>query len=69
MTDILIGLDVGTTATKAVAFDLAGVARAEASSGYGLLTPGHGWVEQDPEALWRAVVEVLRAVAGQLGPD
>jgi xylulokinase len=69
MTDILIGLDVGTTATKAVAFDLAGVARAEASSGYGLLTPGHGWVEQDPEALWRAVVEVLRGVAGQLGPD
>ena len=69
MTDILIGLDVGTTATKAVAFDLAGVARAEASSGYGLLTPGQGWVEQDPEALWRAVVEVLRAVAGQLGPD
>jgi sugar (pentulose or hexulose) kinase len=69
MTDILIGLDVGTTATKAVAFDLAGIARAEASSGYGLLTPGHGWVEQDPEALWRAVVEVLRAVAGQLGPD
>ena len=69
MTDILIGLDVGTTATKAVAFDPAGVAQAEASSGYGLLTPGHGWVEQDPEALWRAVVEVLRAVAGRLGPD
>lgn len=69
MTDILIGLDVGTTATKAVAFDLAGVVRAEASSGYGLLTPGHGWVEQDPEALWRAVVEVLRTVAGQLDPS
>jgi xylulokinase len=69
MTDILIGLDVGTTATKAVAFDLAGVALAEASSGYGLLTPGQGWVEQDPEALWRAVVEVLRTVARQLGPD
>ena len=69
MADLLIGLDVGTTATKALLFDLEGRVLDSASRGYGLHTPQPGWVEQYPEALWRAVVEVLRAVASQLGPD
>jgi xylulokinase len=69
MNDVLIGLDVGTTAAKAVAFDLAGTPLAGASVAYGLHTPQPGWVEQDPEDLWRGVVTVLHSVAAQLGPD
>ena len=60
--DLLIGLDVGTTATKALLFDLTGRVLASATRGYGLIVPRPGWVEQDPEEIWRAVVETLRAL-------
>ena len=66
--DLLLGLDVGTTATKALAFDLDGNVVASASCGYGLLTPQPRWVEQDPDELWRGVVETSRAVSSQLSP-
>jgi xylulokinase len=68
MTELLIGLDVGTTSTKAQAFDLRGKVMASASHGYGLITPHPDWVEQDPEELWGAVVEALRGIVGQLRP-
>ena len=66
--ETLIGLDVGTTATKALLFDLQGRLLAQASQPYTLLTPQEGWVEQDPQALWQAVVGVLRSLADSLGP-
>jgi len=66
--DLLIGLDVGTTGTKAIAFDPEGHLVASATKQYGLLTPEPGWVEQDPLELWDAVVATLRAVAGQIDP-
>ncbi len=65
--ETLIGLDVGTTATKALLFDLQGRLLAQASRSYALLTPQEGWVEQDPQALWQAVVDVLRSLADKLG--
>ncbi|NLE44981.1 MAG: hypothetical protein GX620_09700 [Chloroflexi bacterium] len=67
--DLLLGLDVGTTATKALLFDLCGHVVASASYQYGLITPHEGWVEQDPEDLWRGVVETTRAVARDLRPE
>ena len=66
--DLLLGLDVGTTATKALLFDLQGRAVASASYTYGLLMPQPKWVEQDAEELWRGVVETTRAVLRQIGP-
>jgi xylulokinase len=66
---MLLGLDVGTTATKALLFDLEGNVRASASACYGLISPQAGWVEQDPEALWGAVATVLRSIVSQLGPS
>src|SRR5918999_1115017 len=62
----LIGLDIGTTAVKALAVnedDGAIVARCEV--GYPLSTPRPGWAEQDPEDWWRATEQAL----GQLGVD
>ena len=59
LADLLIGLDVGTTATKALLLDPEGRVLASAGRGYGLLTPRPGWVGQDPEEIWRAVVETL----------
>ncbi len=69
MADLLIGLDVGTTATKALLFDLQGRVLASASRGYGLITPRPGWVEQDAEEIWQAVVETLAALSQAHGPQ
>lgn len=69
MPERLLGLDVGTTATKGLVFDLSGRILASASQHYELLTPQPGWVEQSPEALCEAVVQVIRSVLAQLHPE
>ena len=61
--DALIGVDVGTTSTKAVLFDYQGQELARAiSSPYHNQSPQPGWVEQDPEEVWQAVLSVLRQI-------
>jgi xylulokinase len=59
---MLIGLDVGTTAARAVVIDLNGRLVASASQEYPLLMPQAGWTEQDPDAWWAASQSVLRKV-------
>ena len=66
--DLLLGLDVGTTATKALLFDPQGNVVSSASHQYGLITPQEGRVEQDPEDLWSGVVETTRTVLRDVGP-
>jgi xylulokinase len=66
MSDAILGLDIGTTSTKALLFDLSGAELAAAERAYPLLTPQPGWVEQDPEELWRALLHVLRAVGNHV---
>jgi len=67
--DLLLGLDVGTTATKALLMNSQGEIVASASYGYGLITPREEWVEQDPEELWRGVVTTCQKVMKQLKPE
>jgi len=66
--DLLIGLDVGTTSTKALLFNPQGQVIASASQPYGLIASEGDRVEQDPQALWEAVLTTLRALERQLGP-
>ena len=56
MQDAILGLDIGTTSTKAVLYDLAGTELAAAERPYPFQTPQTGWVEQDPEQLWAALL-------------
>ena len=42
MSDTIIGLDIGTTSTKAVLFDLSGAELATAEKAYHLQTPRPG---------------------------
>ena len=58
-----IGLDVGTTAVKALAVDATGAVLGTAEVPYPLSTPRPGWAEQDPEDWWRATREALAALA------
>lgn len=58
--DLLIGLDVGTTAVKALLIDIEGKVISTASYKYKLITPCNDWVEQDPEDLWQGVIFAVR---------
>src|SRR3990170_3414144 len=60
--DVLIGLDAGTTATKAVTAGADAVVRDVVSVGYPLLVPAPGWAELDARRLMRAAVEALTQV-------
>lgn len=63
MTDprrLLAGLDVGTTSVRTVLFDLRGRAVASASFRQRTSTPHPGWVEQDPDELYRLACRSLR---------
>jgi len=60
--EYLIGLDVGTTATKAVLIGSDGQIAARATEPYSLITVSSGEVEQDPELMWQAVVAVLKTL-------
>lgn len=63
---VLIGLDVGTTATKAVAFEVGGSWRRLALREYPMLTPEPGAQVQDPLRISAAVVSTLAEV---VAPD
>lgn len=59
----LLGLDLGTTTTKAVAFSEDGAILATAQQPCPVQQPRPGWAECDPADLWSAARHVMRAVA------
>ena len=67
MNEVIIGVDGGTTAVKAVAFDLTGEVRAVHHESVPVHYGGRGEAEQDMALLWDAVVACLADVAVQLG--
>ena len=58
-----VGVDVGTTVTKAVAFDEAGRQLAETSRPTRLVRPGPGRFEHDTDEAARVRVRLLRELA------
>jgi xylulokinase len=65
MAPLTVGIDVGTTATKAVLADLEGKLLRERTAGYAYAKPRPGWAEQDPEDWWQAVCSALREIVKQ----
>ncbi len=58
----LIGIDIGTSGAKAVAFDESGNAIASATAEYPLYQPQNGWAEQSPEDWWEGTVKALKRI-------
>jgi len=58
----IIGIDIGTSNTKAVAFGMAGEIISNASVSYGALQSAPGYHEQDPDIFFNAVMDTLDEV-------
>jgi xylulokinase len=65
MQDLLIGMDCGTTAMKGVLCDAQGRVLAQAQRDIALMTPAPARAEQDPDAVWHALCEVIRALSAK----
>jgi len=61
-----IGVDIGTTSTKAVAFDRRGQTLADEDREYPLRSPRRGRAEQNPEEILNALLDCLSAVVSTL---
>jgi xylulokinase len=63
-----LGLDVGTTGSRAVVIDTSGGVKAAAAADHALMRQLQPtWAEQDPEDWWRAAQEAIRAALANAG--
>jgi xylulokinase len=69
MSRYFIGIDVSTTASKALVIDEQGAVVASKSHPHDLSTPRPLWSEQDPENWWQAASASLREVMKQIPAD
>ena len=60
----LLAIDQGTTSSRAIRFDLDGQPLAESQREFTQHYPQPGWVEHDPEEIWRTTLDVTRNALG-----
>jgi glycerol kinase len=58
-------LDQGTTSTRFIVFDHAGRIVAQAQEEHQQIYPAPGWVEHDPDEIWRRTQDVIRKAMAQ----
>ena len=66
MEPLLLGIDAGTSAVKAVLLDLRGNLCSVGSAEYPLHHIRPAWVEQDPEDWWQATCNAIRAALARV---
>lgn len=64
---IVIGLDIGTTSTKAIAFNRNGIVAGEYEVAYPLNTPHPGWAEQTPLEIENATITAISSLLHKSG--
>lgn len=62
MTNYMVGIDIGTTSTKAVLFSEKGEVIQQENIGYPLHTPDSSTAEQNPEEIFQAVLQALSKI-------
>jgi glycerol kinase len=67
----ILSIDQGTTSSRAILFDLEGVPVAHSQKEHKQYYPKPGWVEHDPEEIWKAVCKTIQEVLKktQTSPD
>ena len=63
----VIGIDLGTSATKTILVNEQGETVASAEHSYPMYQPHNGWAEQDPHDWRNAVLDTLKAVVEKTG--
>lgn len=66
---LLLALDQGTTSTRAILFGPDLAPRATAQQELPQHFPAPGWVEHEPEDIWRASVAVMQGALAQAGAE
>ena len=64
--DVWIGVDVGTTGTRAIAYDINGINICSSEAFYPLLTPHPDWAEENPLQIFESIEKVIGETAAQL---
>jgi len=64
---VLLAMDQGTTSSRCIAFERDGTTLATAQQEFPQHFPRDGWVEHDPEDIWRTSIGTLTAVLRDLG--
>jgi glycerol kinase len=67
MTDFVLALDQGTTSSRAIVFDRSGRIVSAAQEEFPQIYPQPGWVEHDPEAIWRTQLGTARQALERAG--
>jgi xylulokinase len=62
--EYVLGIDIGSSATKVGLFDLNGTVKASASRTHSTREPSPGYREQDPQQWWEAAVSSIREAVG-----
>jgi xylulokinase len=62
-----LGIDVGTSGTKALVMDARGRVKGTAMGYHHISAPRPGWSEQDPDEWWSATVKAIRKVTSKVG--
>jgi len=67
MIEYLLGIDIGTTSTKAILIDVTGRITAESSLPSELSCLHPGWAEEDPNQWWRNICSLVPALLNAAG--
>ena len=62
MKKFIISIDQGTTSSRAILFNLKGQSIYASQTEFTQYFPKDGWVEHDPEDIWKTTLKVLRNV-------
>jgi glycerol kinase len=64
----LLALDQGTTSSRAILFDRMGQVKASQGIELRQIYPANGWVEHEPEEIWKATLTCARGVLKGINP-
>ena len=62
MKKFIISIDAGTTSNRSILFDLKGKPIFSSQKEFTQYFPKNGWVEHDPEEIWRTTIKTLKDV-------
>ena len=61
MPDFILAIDQGTTSSRAIVFDSKLMPKGTGQKEFKQFFPASGWVEHDPEEIWKSVVAVCKS--------